>query len=75
MGAGARLPVESFDVRRHLEVLQWARENGCSWFKWECERRALHHPDTLAWIRQQPSQGDDSDTLPLPSSSSSDNDD
>ena len=38
----------------HLDVLRWARAHGCSWYKRECEFASRHHPETLAWVRQQP---------------------
>ena len=38
----------------HLAVLQWARAHGCPWRKHECELDSRDHPETLAWVRQQP---------------------
>ena len=38
----------------HLEVLQWARAHGCRWIKPACEHISWNHPETLAWVRQQP---------------------
>ena len=38
----------------HLAVLQWARAHGCSWRKWQCVEASRDHPETLAWVRQQP---------------------
>jgi hypothetical protein len=38
----------------HLSVLQWARAHGYPWRKRECEVASLAHPETLAWVRQQP---------------------
>jgi hypothetical protein len=38
----------------HLELLQWARANRCPWYKTECEMYSRNHPETLAWVRQQP---------------------
>jgi hypothetical protein len=38
----------------HLAVLQWARERGCPWRKHDCERFAQGHPETLAWVQEQP---------------------
>jgi hypothetical protein len=35
-------------------VLQWARAHGCRWNKWQCEYASHNHPETLAWVRQQP---------------------
>ena len=41
VGARERLPVGRGDVRGaakggHLEVLKWARANGCPWDEWTC---------------------------------------
>ena len=57
MGARERLPVgrgraayAAEDGR--LEVLQWARANGCPWDKWTCERAAEGgHLEVLQWAR------------------------
>ncbi len=38
----------------HLEVLQWARAHGCPWSKSMCAATSREHPETLAWVRQQP---------------------
>ncbi|CAM9923787.1 unnamed protein product, partial [Ectocarpus sp. 8 AP-2014] len=36
----------------HLEVLQWARSNGCPWDKDDCVHRAQGtHDHVCAWIR------------------------
>tara|TARA_B110000093_G_scaffold106567_1_gene114601 strand:+ start:96 stop:410 length:315 start_codon:yes stop_codon:yes gene_type:complete len=36
----------------HLEVLQWARANGCPWNKWTCAFAARHgHLEVLQWLR------------------------
>ncbi len=36
----------------HLEVLQWARNNRCSWNEWICEIAARHgHLEVLQWAR------------------------
>ena len=36
----------------HLEVLQWARANGCPWNKWTCVEAALDgHLEVLKWAR------------------------
>ena len=45
MGARERLPVGRADVRvrgggGHLEVLKWARANGCPWDWWTCANAA-----------------------------------
>jgi hypothetical protein len=32
----------------------WARANGCPWVKLHCESRSWRHPETKAWVRQQP---------------------
>ena len=37
----------------HLEVLKWARENGCDWNSWTCSCAALNgHLEVLKWARQ-----------------------
>ena len=34
----------------HLEVLQWARANGCPWNEWTCFQAAqCGHLDVLQW--------------------------
>ena len=39
----------------HLDMLKWAREHDCPWDKDSCEAASLnHHPETLAWVQQQP---------------------
>jgi hypothetical protein len=39
--------------RGHLEVLQWARENGCHWDKWTCAYAAkCGHLEILQWARE-----------------------
>ena len=38
----------------HLEVLQWAREHGCPWDRSECAEKSRDHPETWAWVLQQP---------------------
>ena len=38
----------------HLEVLRWARAHGCPWSKHGCETVSRNHPETLAWVQQQP---------------------
>jgi len=45
-----------FDAARggHLAVLQWARAHGCPWHKWACNVASRDHPETLAWVQQQP---------------------
>ena len=45
----------------HLEVLQWARAHGCEWRKRTCECASRNHPETLAWVREQPDDTDDDD--------------
>jgi hypothetical protein len=41
-------------ARGHLAALQWARAHGCPWRKLECEDASEDHPETLAWVQQQP---------------------
>ena len=37
----------------HLEVLKWARENGCPWDKRTCEFAAYYgHLEVLKWARE-----------------------
>jgi hypothetical protein len=36
----------------HLEVLKWARENGCPWSEWTCERGDGGHLEVLKWARE-----------------------
>jgi len=37
----------------HLEVLQWARQNGCEWDPWTCCWAAKNgHLEVLQWARQ-----------------------
>jgi hypothetical protein len=38
----------------HLAVLPCARAHGCPWNTRGCEIASRHHPDTLAWVQQQP---------------------
>ena len=38
----------------HLEVLKWARAHGCPWIKRHCRFASRDHPETRAWVRQQP---------------------
>ena len=38
----------------HLDLLRWAREHDCPWNKGDCECVSQEHPETLAWVRQQP---------------------
>jgi len=47
----------------HLNVLQWARAHGCEWMKLECEAAARlgNHPETLAWVLQQPDDYNEDD--------------
>ena len=40
--------------RGQLAALQWARAHGCEWDKDWCDDVSRAHPDTLAWVRQQP---------------------
>ena len=36
----------------HLEVLQWARYNGCPWDEWTCALAASSgHLEVLQWLR------------------------
>ena len=57
MGARKRLRVGRVYVLGaakygHLEVLQWARANGCPWNKWTCAFAARHgHLEVLQWLR------------------------
>ena len=41
-------------VGGHLEVLRWARAHGCPWIKHICVNVSRHHPETRAWVQQQP---------------------
>ena len=50
----------------HLAVLQWAMAHGCPWIKWECEDASRDHPETLAWVRQQPESEEDLDEYGIP---------
>ena len=58
MGASERVPVGRVDVRvrpskGHLEVLQWARENGCRWDGGTCSAAAEYgHLEVLQWARE-----------------------
>ena len=37
----------------HLEVLKWARKNGCPWDEWTCTYAALNgHLEVLKWARK-----------------------
>ena len=37
----------------HLEVLKWARENGCPWNDWTCLYAAQNgHLEVLKWVRE-----------------------
>jgi len=41
------------DDGAHLEVLKWARENGCKWDSWTCSNAAEGgHLDVLQWARE-----------------------
>ena len=57
MGAGARLPVGHEDMRLaaylgQLEVLKWAREQGCPWDSWTCYHAAAGgHLEVEQWAR------------------------
>ena len=57
MGARERLPVGRGDVLvggegGHLEVLQWARANGCPWDQRTCAYAATGgHLEVLQWAR------------------------
>ena len=36
-------------------MLKWAREHNCPWNKRDCEDATRDlHPETLAWVQQQP---------------------
>jgi len=35
-------------------LLKWARTHGCPWIKGDCDDVSQDHPETLAWVRQQP---------------------
>src|SRR2546427_226255 len=36
----------------HLEILKWARENGCKWETWTCAYAAKNgHLEVLKWAR------------------------
>ena len=59
MGARERLPVGRGDVRAnaagggHLEVLKWARANGCPWDEATCAWAAKYgHLEVLKWARE-----------------------
>ena len=69
MGARERVPVGRGNVFRaaeggHLEVLQWARANGCPWSKWDCKVEASTNEcwETLEWIERMSDDSDDDDT-------------
>jgi hypothetical protein len=47
----------------HLNVLRWAREHGSPCYKRMCGFVASIHPETLAWVRAQPSQAH---LIPMP---------
>ena len=37
----------------HLDVLKWARENGCEWDSWTCSNATQNgHLDVLKWARE-----------------------
>ena len=36
----------------HLEVLRWARENGCPWNPSECLTASAQQPAVIAWIEE-----------------------
>ena len=36
----------------HLEVLQWARQNGCPWNELTCSAAAGGHLDVLQWAHE-----------------------
>jgi hypothetical protein len=38
----------------HLELLQWARANRCPWNKPMTDYHSGDHPETQAWVQQQP---------------------
>ena len=40
-------------VNGHLEILKWARENGCPWDKCTCTYAASNgHLEVLKWARE-----------------------
>ena len=41
-------------VVARVPLLQWARANGCSWYREMCAAQAGKHHETLAWIEAQP---------------------
>ncbi len=57
VGAGERMPEElntcaSAARGGHLEVLQWARANGCPWDEKTCARAVdIRHLESLQWAR------------------------
>ena len=58
IGEGEQMPMELRYLflgckRGHLEVLKWARENGCQWNEWTCTNAAEGgHLDVLKWARE-----------------------
>ena len=51
----SELTCELAAVGGHLEVLKWARENGCPWDKKFMCRNALHggNEEMLRWMREE----------------------
>jgi len=50
----------------HLEVLKWARENGCPWDKQTCAYAAKGgHLEVLKWARENGCPWDERDVLAL----------
>jgi len=46
----------------HLEVLKWARENGCPWDEWTCAYAAEGgHLEVLKWARENGCPWDEDD--------------
>ena len=51
---GMRLPVPSAAEGGHLEVLQWAHQNGCPWDEQTCAEAARGgHLEVLQWARAE----------------------
>ena len=69
MGARERLPWNEAACAHaalggHLEVLQWARANGCPWNKYTIVRACQYgHDDVVIWAKTNgaPDESDDSD--------------
>ena len=51
----------------HLEVLKWARENGCEWNSNTCANAALNgHLEVLKWARENGCEWDSDTCASLP---------